>query len=168
MTGRVRPPHSFRGFETQVRMRSLAAATTLAVLFSSAALTATPAFADSVRPVSALEDAADTVVDGTHQRVFISDPSTNQIAVTDGTGAVVGALTGLPQVRDLTLSPDDSTLYAAVYGADKIVAFDTATLAQTAEYATGAGTIPPMSPTPTASCGSATATSGTPGSAWST
>ncbi|NUO45443.1 MAG: Ig-like domain repeat protein [Streptomyces sp.] len=123
-------------------MRSLAAATTLAVLFSSAALTATPAFADSVRPVSAIEDASDTVVDGTHQRVFISDPSTNQIAVTDGTGAVIGTLTGLPQVRDLTLSPDDSTLYAAVYGADKIVAFDTATLAQTAEYATGAGTIP--------------------------
>ncbi|MDT7846935.1 WD40 repeat domain-containing protein [Streptomyces justiciae] len=123
-------------------MRSLAAATTLAVLFSSAALTATPAFADSVKPVSAIEDAADTVVDGTHQRVFISDPSTNQIAVTDGTGAVIGTLTGLPQVRDLTLSPDDGTLYAAVYGADKIVAFDTATLAQTAEYATGTGTIP--------------------------
>ncbi|MFF5496030.1 Ig-like domain repeat protein [Streptomyces aquilus] len=123
-------------------MRSLAAATTLAVLFSSAALTATPAFADSVKPVTALEDASDTVVDGTHQRVFVSDPSTSQIAVTDGTGAVVGTLTGLPQVHDLTLSPDDSTLYAAVYGADKIVAFDTATLAQTAEYPTGTGTIP--------------------------
>jgi len=123
-------------------MRSLAAATTLAVLFSSAALTATPAFADSVKPVTALEDASDTVVDGTHQRVFISDPSTNQIAVTDAAGAVIGTLTGLPQVRDLTLSPDDGTLYAAVYGADKIVAFDTATLAQTAEYPTGTGTIP--------------------------
>ncbi|WP_258314640.1 YncE family protein [Streptomyces sp. Act143] len=123
-------------------MRSLAAATTLAVLFSSAALTATPAFADSVKPVPAIEDAADTVVDGTHQRVFISDPYTGRIAVTDGTGAPVGTLTDLPQVRDLILSPDDSTLYAAVHGADKIVAFDTATLAQTAEYATGAGTIP--------------------------
>ncbi|WP_257040873.1 YncE family protein [Streptomyces sp. TLI_55] len=123
-------------------MRSLAAATTLAVLFSSAALTATPAFADSVKPVSAIEDAALTVVDGTHQRVFISDPSTNQIAVTDNAGTLIGTLTGLPQVLGLALSPDDSTLYATVYGADKIVAFDTATLAQTAEYATGSGTTP--------------------------
>ncbi|MFD5575088.1 YncE family protein [Streptomyces cadmiisoli] len=125
-----------------MRKRSLAAATTLAVLLSSAVLAATPASADSVKPVTGLEDATDMVVDGTHGRVFISDRSTNRIAVTDGTGTVIGALTGLPQVRDITLSPDDSTLYAAVYGADKIVAFDTATLAQTAEYATGDGTIP--------------------------
>ncbi|MDN3023582.1 WD40 repeat domain-containing protein [Streptomyces sp. S.PB5] len=123
-------------------MRSLAAATTLAVLFSSAALTATPAFADSVKPLTAIEDAAVTVVDGTHQRVFISDASTNRIAVTDDAGSLIGTLTGLPQVLGLALSPDDSTLYAAVHGADKIVAYDTATLAQTAEYATGTGTTP--------------------------
>ncbi|MFJ3671178.1 Ig-like domain repeat protein [Streptomyces sp. NPDC090106] len=125
-----------------MRKRSLAAATTLAVLFSSAALAVTPAYADSVKPVTVLEDATDMVVDAVHGRVFISDRSTNQIAVTDPTGAVIGTLTGLPQVRDLTLSTEGGTLYAAVYGADKIVAFDTATLAQTAEYATGDKTIP--------------------------
>ncbi|MGW7264913.1 Ig-like domain repeat protein [Streptomyces sp. NPDC054842] len=95
-----------------------------------------------MRPVTALEDATEMVVDGSHGRVFVSDRSTDRIAVTDGTGALIGTLTGLPQVRGLTLSPDESTLYAAVYGADKIVAFDTATLTQTAEYATGDKTIP--------------------------
>jgi hypothetical protein len=49
----------------------------------------------------------------------------------DYTGKVVTRLTGL---SDLQLSPDGSTLYAAVTGADKIVAFDTGTLTQTAEY----------------------------------
>ncbi|MGV9449911.1 YncE family protein [Streptomyces sp. NPDC003635] len=126
-----------------MRRRTLTtAATTLAVLISSAALAAVPAAADSSRPLGVLEDATDMVVDGTHQRVFISDRSTDRIAVTDTTGRTLGTLAGLPQVRDIALSPDDSTLYAAVYGADKIVAFDTATLTQTAEYPTGANTIP--------------------------
>ncbi|MFJ8021909.1 Ig-like domain repeat protein [Streptomyces sp. NPDC096311] len=123
-------------------MRTLPAATALAVLFSSAVLVAAPvASADTSRPI-AVSDADDTVVDGVHQRLYFSDRYQNRIVVTDNTGKVVTSLTGLPQVRDLELSPDSGTLYAAVQGADKIVAFDTATLTQTAEYPTGEKTIP--------------------------
>ncbi|MEU0837631.1 WD40 repeat domain-containing protein, partial [Streptomyces sp. NPDC005969] len=122
-------------------MRTLPAATALAVLFSSAVLTAAPASADTTRTIP-VGSADDTVVDGVHQRLYFSDRYLNKIVVTDGAGKVVTTLTGLPQVRDLELSPDSGTLYAAVYGADKIVAFDTATLTQTAEYPTGDRTIP--------------------------
>lgn len=72
----------------------------------------------------------------------VSDSYDDQIVVTDFTGKVVTKLTGLSQVRGLELSPDSGTLYAAVYGADKIVAIDTAQLTQTAEYPTGDKTIP--------------------------
>ncbi|WTN74634.1 Ig-like domain repeat protein [Streptomyces sp. NBC_00624] len=124
-----------------MRMRTLPAATALAVLFSSAVLTAAPASADTARTV-AVTAAADTIVDGVHQRLFFSDRYQNKIVVTDYAGKAIAELTGLPQVQDLELSPDSGTLYAAVYGADKIVAFDTVTLTQTAEYPTGAKTIP--------------------------
>jgi hypothetical protein len=122
-------------------MRTLPAATALAVLFSSVILTATPASADTTRPI-AVSDADDTVVDGLHQRVYFSDRYQNKIVVIDYTGKVVTVLTGLPQVRDLELSPDSATLYAAIQGADKIAAFDTATLIQIAEYPTGDKTTP--------------------------
>lgn len=104
-------------------------------------LGATQASADTSRPI-AVSDADDTVVDGPHQQVYFSDRSQNRIVVADYSGKVTATLTGLPQVRDLELSPDGGTLYAAVQGADKIVAFDTATLTRSAEYPTGDRTIP--------------------------
>ncbi|MET8132039.1 Ig-like domain repeat protein [Streptomyces sp. NPDC005251] len=122
-------------------MRTLTAATALAVLFGSVVLAAVPASADASRPI-AVSGPSDTVVDGVHQRLFFSDRYLDKIVVTDYAGRPVTTLTGLPQVRDLDLSPDSKTLYAAVYGADKIVAIDTATLKQTAEYPTGANTTP--------------------------
>ncbi|MFI2201860.1 YncE family protein [Streptomyces sp. NPDC020192] len=121
-------------------MRTLPAAAALAALFGSMAL-ATPAYADADLPTP-LGSNGDTVADAVHQQLFLADGDHNQIVVTDSTGRVTGTITGLPQVKDLVLSPDDSTLYAAVYGADKIVAIDTAQLKQTAEYPTGAHTIP--------------------------
>lgn len=123
-----------------VRLRTLPAAAALAALFSSMVL-ATPASADSSTSIP-VWGAVDTVVDGVHQRVFISDPYHDQIVVTDFTGKTVARLTGLPQVRDLELSPDSGTLYAAVHSADKIVSFDTGQLTQTAEYPTGDKTTP--------------------------
>ncbi|MFJ5270674.1 YncE family protein [Streptomyces sp. NPDC088358] len=125
-------------------MRTLPAATALAVLFSSAALAlggTGVAAADSSRPLD-VKDPYDTVVDSVHQRLFISDPGSNQIVVTDYAGRIVGRLTGLPQVSDLELVPDSGTLYAAVEGADEIVAFDTAQLTRTAAYPTGTETEP--------------------------
>jgi hypothetical protein len=121
-----------------VRIRTLPAAVATAALFSSVML-AVPAAADTGVPIG-VDDVRDTVVDGAHQHLYISGGSV--ITVADDTGKVVTTLTGLSGVSDLQLSQDGSTLYAAVTGADKIVAFDTATLTQTAEYPTGAGTAP--------------------------
>ncbi|MEU9912285.1 Ig-like domain repeat protein [Streptomyces sp. NPDC051001] len=115
-------------------MRSLTAATTLAVLFSSAVLTATPASADATRSLP-VKQTADIVVDGVHQRVFVSDPSNGKIVVTDYAGTVVKQLTSLPGVTGLELSADSAVLYAAVRGADAIAAIDTATQTETTRYA---------------------------------
>lgn len=123
-----------------MRLRTLPVAAALAALFGSVVL-AVPASADSSRSI-ALFGAKDTVVDDAHQQVFISDAYNNQIVVTDLTGRVVRTLAGLSQVTDLELSPDSGTLYAALKGADKIVAIDTGRLTRTAEYPTGDGTTP--------------------------
>ncbi|MFE0512700.1 Ig-like domain repeat protein [Streptomyces sp. NPDC058964] len=117
-------------------MRTLTAATTLAVLFSSAALAATPASADSSK-VLPVKSTGDIVVDGVHQRVFVSDPGNGKIVVTDYSGTVVKQVTGLPAVTGLELSADSGTLYAAVQGADAVVALDTATDTESARYAVG-------------------------------
>ncbi|MFI0940416.1 YncE family protein [Streptomyces sp. NPDC021020] len=123
-----------------MRKRTLPAAIVTAALFGSVVLTAVPAAADANATLFAIGTVTDTVVDGAHQHIYLS--TDGAICVTDTTGRILSRLTGLPGVTDLQLSPDGGTLYAAVTGADKIVAFDTATLAQTAEYPTGAGTAP--------------------------
>ncbi|MET9406593.1 Ig-like domain repeat protein [Streptomyces sp. NPDC002935] len=112
----------------------------LAALFGSVVFAAT-ASADSSRNIPVFI-ANDTAVDPVHQHVFISNATRDQIVVTDLTGKVVKTFPGLPQAAGLELSPDSSTLYAALYGADKIVAIDTGQLTQTAEYPTGDGTTP--------------------------
>ncbi|MFG2354925.1 Ig-like domain repeat protein [Streptomyces sp. NPDC048521] len=122
-------------------MRTLTAATTLAVLFSSAALTATPAFADTSRTLP-VKSAGDIVVDGVHQRVFVSDPYQGKVVATDYSGAVVGSVMSLPGVTGLQLSADSGTVYAASPGADAIVAIDTTTVTESTRYATGDGTDP--------------------------
>ncbi|MCX4989216.1 MULTISPECIES: Ig-like domain repeat protein [unclassified Streptomyces] len=119
-----------------MRVHTLAAATTLAVLFSSAVLTTAPAVADTTASLP-VKQTADIVVDGVHQRVFVSDPSNGKIVVTDYAGKVVRQLTNLPNVVGLELSADSGTLYAAVAGADAIVAFDTATGTETTRYTVG-------------------------------
>ncbi|KPI09429.1 hypothetical protein OK074_3235 [Actinobacteria bacterium OK074] len=126
------------------KRRTLPAATALAVLFSSAALAVTapaPASADSAVTLP-VASTGDVVVDGVHQRVFVSDPTTGKIVATDYAGAVVGTVDSLPGVRGLELSADSGTLYAAVGGADAIVAVDTATVTEAHRYATGDGTDP--------------------------
>ncbi|WP_328223621.1 Ig-like domain repeat protein [Streptomyces sp. NBC_00104] len=126
------------------RTHTLPAATALAVLFSSAALavgTATPAVAETSAflPVTS---SGDIVVDGVHQRIFVSDPNGGKVVATDYTGTVVGTVPSLPGAKGLELSADSGTLYAAVPGADAIVAVDTATVTETKRYPTGEGTDP--------------------------
>ncbi|MBT2675706.1 Ig-like domain repeat protein, partial [Streptomyces sp. ISL-14] len=122
-----------------MRRRTLPTATALAVLFSSVALVATgagSAAADSSTSLP-LKSTGDVVVDGVHQRVFISDPTAGQVLVTDYAGTVVGTVGSLPGVHGLELSPDSGTLYAAVADADAVVAIDTATATEAHRYATG-------------------------------
>ncbi|MER7403354.1 Ig-like domain-containing protein [Streptomyces sp. NPDC000070] len=119
--------------------RTLSAATTLAVLFSSVALVATgagSAVADSSTTLP-VKSTGDIVVDGAHQRVFISDPTAGQVVVTNYAGAVVGTVGSLPGVHGLELSPDSGTLYAAVHDATALVAIDTATATETRRWSTG-------------------------------
>jgi hypothetical protein len=123
-----------------VRRRSISAATTLAVVLSSAVLAAGSAgvaVADSakLRPV---ESVGDIVVDGAHQRVYVSDPHGGKIVVTDYTGAVKTTLTGLPGVTGLALSADSGQVYAAVTNGNRIVSVETGTYTETASYPLGA------------------------------
>ncbi|KAB1149432.1 Ig-like domain repeat protein [Streptomyces luteolifulvus] len=124
-----------------MRRRTLTAATSLAVLFSSVVLLAAPASADSAKLLP-IKSAGDVVVDGAHQRIFISDPYQGKIVATDYRGTVVGSVTSLPGVDGLQLSADSGTVYAASPGADAIVAVDTALVQETERYATGEGTDP--------------------------
>ncbi|GAA1939147.1 hypothetical protein GCM10009837_76660 [Streptomyces durmitorensis] len=121
---------------TRTRTRTISTATALAVLFSSAALvaaTAGPAAADSAHLLG-VKSAADILVDGAHQRVYVSDPVEGKIVVTDYAGAVKATLDGLPDVDGLALSADSGQVYAAVAGLNRIVAVDTSSYAQSASY----------------------------------
>lgn len=115
----------------------MTAATTLAVLFSSAALAAAPAHADSSKLLP-VRQSGDIVVDGVHRQVFVSDPSNGKIVVTDYAGNVVKQLTAdLSGVSGLELSADSGTLYAAVKDLDAIAVVDTATDTETTRYPVG-------------------------------
>ncbi|WP_308426478.1 YncE family protein [Streptomyces fuscichromogenes] len=118
--------------------------TALAVTLGPVALigsTAGSAVADS-RAALPVTSSGDIIVDGVHQRVFISDPSGGKVVATDYDGTVIGTITSLPQADGLELSADSATVYVAVPGADEIVAIDTATLTEAGRYATGDGTDP--------------------------
>ncbi|MGW7816822.1 Ig-like domain repeat protein [Streptomyces puniciscabiei] len=124
-----------------MRKRSLTAAVILALVAGSAVLATGPASADSSR-VLPVKSAGDIVVDGVHQRIFISDPYQGEVVATDYSGAVVGTVGSLPGVTGLQLSADSGTVYAASPGADAIAAIDTATVKESTRYPTGDGTDP--------------------------
>ncbi|GAB2735456.1 Ig-like domain repeat protein [Streptomyces bullii] len=120
-----------------MRRRSISAATTLAVVFSSAALavgSAGQAAADSAK-ILPVKSVGDLVVDGAHRRVYVSDPASGKIVVTDYSGAVQATVTGLPGVTGLALSADSAQVYAAVKDSDRIVSVETRTYTRTADYA---------------------------------
>ncbi|WP_200307384.1 YncE family protein [Streptomyces adelaidensis] len=120
-----------------MRIRTLPAATALAVLFSSAALAVAPAASADSTTLLPVASTGDIVVDGVHQRVFVSDPHNGKIVVTDFSGTVVKQLTDLPGVQSLELSADSGTLYAAVRDADAIAVVDTATETESARHPVG-------------------------------
>ncbi|MFD4720054.1 YncE family protein [Streptomyces sp. NPDC058423] len=84
----------------------------------------------------------DIVVDGVHDRVFVSDPAGGSIVVPDYTGAVVQQITAEEGAAGLVLSADSGKLYVALSTAGAIAEIDTATLTETNRYPTGADTSP--------------------------
>ncbi|MFI9467765.1 YncE family protein [Streptomyces sp. NPDC052492] len=85
-----------------------------------------------------MSSVGDMVVDGAHQRVYVSDPTGGKIVVTDYNGTVRATLTGLSGVSGLAVSDDGGQVYAAVTKDDRIVSVDTTTYTQTASYPVGA------------------------------
>lgn len=122
-------------------MRSTSAATALAVLFSSAALSVVAA-----GPASAQEAVVDTpvgiVADGALQRVFVADRDNGRILATDYSGTLRGLNVGFGEIRDLEVSGDGATLYAALPASHEIVALDAATLQVRTRYDIGVGVDP--------------------------
>ncbi|MDN3023610.1 Ig-like domain repeat protein [Streptomyces sp. S.PB5] len=112
-------------------MRSTSAATALAVLFSSAALSVAAAGSASAATASVTTPGG-LVADAT--RVFLGDNSSGTVLAADHAGNVVDSVSGIPGVTDLALSADGGTLYAATPELHEIVALDTATLDVKARY----------------------------------
>jgi hypothetical protein len=83
------------------------------------------------------------LVDPAHQHLFFTSGSgSTSILVTDYSGQTVATIPNEPGATGLALSPDGSTVYAALSAGDAISAVSTGTLAETARYATGTGTDP--------------------------
>ncbi|MGW1157441.1 Ig-like domain repeat protein [Streptomyces sp. NPDC002513] len=122
-------------------MRSTAAATALAVLFSSVALSVAAAGSASAE-AAVLTQPVGLVADGALQRVFVADQDNGRILATDYNGTLVGLNAGFGRPGDLALSDDGHTLYASLPTSHEIVALDAATLEVRTRYELGAGTDP--------------------------
>lgn len=97
---------------------------------------ADPASADAAQVLS-IESFGDIVVDGVHERVFISDPAEGKVIATDYSGNQLGTAR-VSDANNLALASDSSRLYVAAPGESAVFALDTTTLTQTAKYSTGA------------------------------
>ncbi|MGW1617891.1 hypothetical protein [Streptomyces sp. NPDC002172] len=105
-------------------------------------LAAPAAWADSTASLP-LSHYAHMVADPAHQHLFFSQGAgSTGILVTDLSGTPVTTLTDEQGATGLALSADGSTLYAALADGDAVAAVDTATLTESARYATGTGSAP--------------------------
>jgi hypothetical protein len=106
---------------------------------TSAPRIASTAPATSTDPIAVAADTAATLpllscfqmaVDSDHDHLFFSQGCSceNSILVTDFSGNTVTTVAGQTGVAGMTLSPDGSTLYAALTGAHEVTAISTATL----------------------------------------
>lgn len=125
-----------------MRTRSISAATALAVLFGSAALSVTVAGTATAAPVASVTVPGGLVADGALKRVFVGDRSKGTVTATDYAGTVLASVNGVRGVSDLALSADGSTLYAAASTSHEIVAIDAATLVVTARHPVATDTGP--------------------------
>ncbi|MFF0379053.1 Ig-like domain-containing protein [Actinoplanes missouriensis] len=126
-----------------MRNRRIGAVAVVAALTGSTVLAAgaTPALADSGKALP-LKSVGDLVVDGAHQRIFVSDPDSGKIVETRYDGTVAATASGLPRVTGLALSRDGNVLYGALESGRAIVALSAATLTEPVRYDLGAGVYP--------------------------
>ncbi|MEV7996245.1 Ig-like domain repeat protein [Streptomyces sp. NPDC086077] len=122
-------------------MRSTSAATALAVLFSSAALSVAAAGTASAAG-AVVTSPGGLVADHALQRVFVSDASDGRILAANYSGTLVDVSSGFGDVSDLALSDDGTTLYAAVPSSHEVVALDAATLDVKVRYPVATDTGP--------------------------
>ncbi|WP_210585335.1 YncE family protein [Streptomyces sp. GESEQ-35] len=122
-------------------MRSTSAATALAVLFSSVALTAVSAGTASAATVT-VGSPGGIVVSDTLKRVFVGDDTNDRIVAADYNGNRVDSVDGIDGIFDLALSDDGTTLYATARVSHEIVALDAATLDVKARYPVATNTGP--------------------------
>ncbi|HEV3382219.1 MAG TPA: hypothetical protein VG142_14740 [Trebonia sp.] len=130
-----------------MRLKAMSLLPALTVILGLVALPAGGASADTTAslPMSNFDQ---MVVDSAKGYLFISEGSplggytagANSILVTNLNGNPVTTITGQDGVKGLALSPDGSTLYAALSGDNEISAINTSTLKQTAVYGTGGET----------------------------
>lgn len=111
---------------------------------ASVALSAGPAAAATTRQVTLpFTSYFGMLVDPAHQYVFVDGGAgSSSILVVDYSGKTVATIPNEPGASGLALSSDGSTVYVALAGGNAISAISTATLTETARYATGAGTDP--------------------------
>jgi WD40 repeat protein len=98
---------------------------------------AAPASADAIQQPLSIKSVGDVVVDGVHDRVFISDPTSGTVVATDYSGNPLGTAQ-VAAAASLVLTADSSQLYVTSPAEAAVFALDTSTLAQTAKYSTGA------------------------------
>lgn len=129
--------------------RVLAAATASAVtaagVVAAVAVSAGPAAAGTITASVALPFStySQMLVDPVHRHLFVTAGSgSSSILVTDYSGQTVATIPNEPGATGLALSGDGSTVYAALAHGNAVSAISTSTLAETARYATGAGTDP--------------------------
>jgi hypothetical protein len=119
-------------------------ATTLAASLGAAGMLATTAgsaSADTTKQLS-ITSFYQVVADTAHNQLFMSSPSDNEILVTDLSGNPVKTITGEGGVKGIALSPDGSTLYAALSTGNAVSAVSTTTLTETTRVALGSTDTP--------------------------
>lgn len=113
-----------------------------ALILTPGLLPASGAYADTSAPLP-ITSFHQIVADATHGHLFISQGSSrNEIIVTNLAGQEVATIAGQDGVTGIALSPDGSTLYAALASAHAVSAIDTTTLQQTASYPVGDANTP--------------------------
>ncbi len=116
--------------------RNLLSATVLTAL----ALALIPSAAHAADPVLVLPpgDITDIAVSDVAARVFLAQPSTQSVIVTDLDGAHVSTVTGISGARQLTARPSGKAIFASAPGGAEITRINTETL-NTRSYPLPAG-----------------------------